>query len=147
MKSRALNVGKRIRRLRLAKGWTQRKLASEIGASHHTISLWERGNFLPTVAMREQLAVKLGTSIEVIFLDRSEQIAAARDKAISKSMTILDNQNSSAAAFNAATNAVARAETPEAKTAGALEEEIRQEMRTAREEFFRKLARLRGEEG
>ncbi len=131
---RALTVGKRIRRLRLAKGWTQRKFAAEIGASCHTISNWESGAFLPALAKRKRPAQKLGTTIEVLFLDRCEQIAAARDKAMKKSLTILDNQDSSPAAFNAATSAVARAEAPEEKTAD------------AREEFFRKLARLRGEE-
>lgn len=148
MSTRAIIVGKRIRQLRLARGWSQRRLAAALGkCSYKRISDWETGKFLPALARRATIATELGTTIEALFLEPSEQIAVAREKAMKKTMTIFDDKGSSAAAINAATKILAQAEAPVGKTASASEEEMRLKLRTARDEFFRKLARLGGEEG
>ena len=44
-------LGKRINELREAIGWSQVKLAKELGISKQTVSNWENENILPSVEM------------------------------------------------------------------------------------------------
>lgn len=146
MKPDAIAVGQRIRRLRHEMGMSQHALAAETGVNESTVCRWERGKCLPAPSKRKGLANALKSTVEDIFLNRSERIEVARDKAVSRSMKIFDDLKSPAAAVNAANNTLAQAEPQEEKSASAREEELRQIMRTARDEFFRKLARLQAEE-
>jgi DNA-binding XRE family transcriptional regulator len=147
MKPDAVMIGRRIKRLRVALAMSQKELAEKAKISETAVIHWEKGRNVPSHRLRQAIATALDTTVEDIFLDRAEQIEAARDSAVRTSMRILNNEKSPPAAINAATNAFVRAKAPKEKSGSALEEEIRQEMRTARDEFFRKLARLRSEEG
>jgi transcriptional regulator with XRE-family HTH domain len=147
MKPEAVAIGRRIKRLRVAKAMSQKQFAKDARVSEAAVIHWEKGRNVPSHRLRKAIADALGSTIDDIFLDRAEQIEAARDSAVRRSMRILNDDKSPPAAINAATNAFVRAKAPEEKSGSAIEEEIRQEMRTARDEFFRKLARLRSEEG
>jgi transcriptional regulator with XRE-family HTH domain len=147
MKPYAVGVGQRIRQLRLAKAISQKALAKNLGVGNGTVNRWETGKCVPLMPIRCKLAKALGSTVAAIFLERAEHIAVARGKAVSRSIAIFDTENSSAAAVSAANSTLAKANAPDEKPGNASDEQRRQELRAARDEFFRKLARLRAQEG
>ena len=56
-----------ITRLRLAKGWTQSRLAEEVGCLRGDISRWERGERRPSIGSAIKLANALNCKIEDLF--------------------------------------------------------------------------------
>lgn len=56
-------TGKTIRELREKQKLTQKELAEKINVSDKAVSKWETGKGLPDVAIVEELAKALGTSI------------------------------------------------------------------------------------
>jgi len=56
-------LGRRIRRAREAKGWTQWQLADELGLSQPTISDWEAGAIAPSFDNLPKLAKALDTTV------------------------------------------------------------------------------------
>ena len=56
-------LGQNLRRLRLAKGWSQEAYADEAGIHRTNVSDIERGARNPTVAIVEKLAVPLGVTV------------------------------------------------------------------------------------
>src|SRR5436305_13550386 len=67
----------RLRRARSLKGWSQAKLAEEVGTSFEMVSRWERGVTIPTRYFRAQLCAALGMTAEELGLihDYSDVIA------------------------------------------------------------------------
>ena len=67
----------RLRHARSIKGWSQAKLAEEVGTSFEMVSRWERGVTVPTIYFRAQLCTALGmTAEELGFVhDHSELLA------------------------------------------------------------------------
>jgi transcriptional regulator with XRE-family HTH domain len=57
----------RIRGYRLQAGLTQRELAAQIGQRRSSVSAWERGCHLPTVASLFRLARALNTLAESLY--------------------------------------------------------------------------------
>jgi len=55
-------LGKNLRRLRQAKGWSQEAYAEEAGIHRTYVSDLERGARNPTIVVVEKLAVALGVS-------------------------------------------------------------------------------------
>lgn len=66
-----------IRELRLAKGWTQDKLARETGVQLATVSSWETGRKQPSGLNLQALARALGVSADDIDLSVFELKDAA----------------------------------------------------------------------
>ena len=62
-----ITLGKRIKELRLAKGWTQAALAEALGCESMTVSRYERGEYAPSIEMLEQIANVLGVKVEAFF--------------------------------------------------------------------------------
>lgn len=56
-------LGKNLAKTRKAKGWTQAALAEHLGMEPESISRFERGATLPSLATLEQIAAFLDTSI------------------------------------------------------------------------------------
>lgn len=52
---------------RKERSMTQSDLAQQLGVSHQAVSLWERGETLPDIALLPQLAEVLKTSVEALF--------------------------------------------------------------------------------
>lgn len=65
-------TGKYIMILRKTKHYTQQKLADKIGVSHQAVSLWERGETMPDIAVLPALAKILGTTTDKILLANSD---------------------------------------------------------------------------
>ena len=67
----------RLRHARSLRGWSQAKLAEEVGTSFEMVSRWERGVTIPTLYFRAHLCTVLGMTAEELGLvhDSSEQLA------------------------------------------------------------------------
>src|SRR6516162_3502315 len=67
----------RLRHARSLKGWSQAKLAEEVGTSFEMVSRWERGVTIPTLYFRAQLSNVLEMTPEELGLihDTREQLA------------------------------------------------------------------------
>ena len=69
-----------LRRARCLKGWSQDKLAEEVGTSSTMVSRWERGINVPSPYFRERLCAALGkTTEELGFVGGSEQPLSSTD--------------------------------------------------------------------
>ena len=62
----AKRLGKNVRRLREAKGWSQEAFADEAGIHRTYVSDIERGARNPTIAVLEKLAKPLGVSAGIL---------------------------------------------------------------------------------
>ncbi len=62
-----IQLGNKIRSLRLAKSMTQEQLAQALGVSAQAISKWESNANMPDIQMLPELAVIFGTSIDELF--------------------------------------------------------------------------------
>jgi len=58
----------RLRHARSLRGWSQAKLAEEVGTSFEMVSRWERGITIPTPYFRAQLCTALGMTAEELGL-------------------------------------------------------------------------------
>src|SRR5437762_824098 len=54
----------RLRHARSLKGWSQAKLAEEVGTSFEMVSRWERGATMPTLYFRVKLCTALGMTAD-----------------------------------------------------------------------------------
>ena len=55
-----MTIGEKIAFARKKKGWTQTKLAEELGVNSEAVSKWERGFYLPDEYNEERLTDLLG---------------------------------------------------------------------------------------
>lgn len=62
--------GKRLRFLRLAKGWKQEELARRVHTSQPAVSQWENDLWLPSEQMQKLLAEALGATRMFLFGER-----------------------------------------------------------------------------
>ena len=68
-----MELGNKIKTLRLRAGLTQEMLAEELGVSFQTISKWENSVCAPDVAMLPKLSVYFGVTIDELFDLTAEQ--------------------------------------------------------------------------
>ncbi len=67
----------RLRQARSLQGWSQAKLAEEVGTSFEIVSRWERGVTMPSSYFRARLCAALGTTAEELGLVQgSEELLA-----------------------------------------------------------------------
>jgi transcriptional regulator with XRE-family HTH domain len=140
-------IGARIRSLRVARGLSQDALGKQIKADGPLVSLWETGKRLPSLRSRAKLAEFFKIEIEFLSGDGTERLAEVREMALTHSKKVLETGEASAAEVNAVNNVITRAVSDAEKAASAREASISQQMRGAREEFLRKLARLGLDQG
>ena len=62
-----LEIGSRIKTLRLSKSMTQEQLAQTLHVSAQAVSKWENGSSMPDIQLLPLLSVTLGTSIDALF--------------------------------------------------------------------------------
>lgn len=72
MQSATTALGKRIKDLRLDKGWTQAALAEVLGCESMTVSRYERGEYAPSIEMLEQIANALAVGMDAFFANANE---------------------------------------------------------------------------
>src|SRR5262245_40543732 len=65
----SINVGGRIRQLRLGLGLSLRALAAETGFSPSLISQVEHGRVMPSIGSLERIAMALGVSLSTFFAE------------------------------------------------------------------------------
>lgn len=77
-----VDLGARIRALRIARGETLRKLAAQAGVTESFLSQVERGVASPSIASVQRIARALGTSIAELFAtdDRAGIVVRAADR-------------------------------------------------------------------
>lgn len=68
-----MELGNKIKTLRLRAGMTQEMLAEELGVSFQTISKWENNVCAPDIAMLPKLSVYFGVTIDELFDLTTEQ--------------------------------------------------------------------------
>lgn len=66
-------IGKRIKKLRIAKDWTQNKLATESGVAASYIPALENGLKCPTIETLDNICFALGISLADFFTEKREE--------------------------------------------------------------------------
>ena len=81
-----MDIGKKIKTLRLGKGLTQEKLAQELNVTPQAISKWENGSAMPDICLLPALSVCFGVRIDDFFelsddaqLDRIDNMTEKED--------------------------------------------------------------------
>lgn len=84
-------IGKKIRSLRLDKGWTQKKLAIESVVSENAIKQYENGKRQPKTEYLEKIADALGVSVDELlgrnnnsFLPKNVTLSEDEEKALNE---------------------------------------------------------------
>ncbi|MBQ8227870.1 MAG: helix-turn-helix domain-containing protein [Clostridia bacterium] len=62
-----MELGKRIKQLRLNKGVTQEALANALGVTYQAVSRWENEATMPDIALLPQISIYFGVSIDELF--------------------------------------------------------------------------------
>lgn len=62
-----MELGKKIKQLRLNKGITQETLANALGVSYQAVSRWENETTMPDISLLPQISVFFGVSIDELF--------------------------------------------------------------------------------
>ena len=65
-----------LRELRTARGWSQGRLAAELGVSRQTVNSIETGRYTPSLPLAIALARRFETSVEAMFHVDGEADAA-----------------------------------------------------------------------
>ncbi|WP_092078498.1 helix-turn-helix domain-containing protein [Poseidonocella sedimentorum] len=73
-----LDLAKRVRELRVSRGWTLEQAAQQAGLARSTLSKIENGNMSPTFDLLKKLATGLAISIPQLFTPAPETEAAPR---------------------------------------------------------------------
>ena len=73
------HIAATIKQLRTSKGWSQEKLANQIGEPPNTVSRWETATYKPSAEQLEKLAKLFEQSITVFFpgMERQTSIPPA----------------------------------------------------------------------
>ena len=66
-----MNIGSNIKMYREAKGWSQEKLAEEVGVTFQAVSSWERNEYMPELKTFIKLAEKLEVPATSLIEDKS----------------------------------------------------------------------------
>ena len=71
-----MELGNKIKALRLKAGLTQEKLADELNVSFQTVSKWENNVCAPDISMLPKLSVFFGVTIDELFnLTNSQKLS------------------------------------------------------------------------
>lgn len=62
-----MELGKKIKQLRLNKGVTQETLANALGVTYQAVSRWENETTMPDISLLPQISVFFGVSIDELF--------------------------------------------------------------------------------
>lgn len=68
-----MEIGSKIKKLRLREGFTQEKLAEQLGVSFQTISKWENSVCMPDIEMLPKISILFGITIDELFSITAEQ--------------------------------------------------------------------------
>ncbi len=69
------SLGKRLRRLREARGWTQQDLADRLSLDRSTVSCYEAGRRTPDIHMADKIAALFGIGVDSLLGRANEPMA------------------------------------------------------------------------
>ncbi len=61
-----MNIGERIKKCRQEAGWSQEKVAQQLGVSRQSVTKWESGQSAPSTSNLFQLAKLFGTTVDFL---------------------------------------------------------------------------------
>ena len=64
----------KLARLRAQRGWSQEKLAEELGVSRQAVQKWERGAGTPDLENLIKLAKRFNVSMDALLLDSDQRV-------------------------------------------------------------------------
>jgi transcriptional regulator with XRE-family HTH domain len=88
-------IGRRIRLLRMNKGWTQTELARASGVSLNQVLAWEKGRYIAAVQRRPVVASALGVRPEILFFSGEERAMLLDDTATDVMLSVARKQDAS----------------------------------------------------
>ena len=62
-----IEIGAKIKNLRLSRGMTQEQLGTELSVSAQAVSKWESGTTMPDIQLLPEISVLFGVSIDELF--------------------------------------------------------------------------------
>ena len=62
-----IEIGAKIKQLRIARGMTQEQLGNELSVSAQAVSKWESGTTMPDIQLLPEISVLFGVSIDELF--------------------------------------------------------------------------------
>ena len=77
-----IDIGSKIKALRLTKSMTQEQLAKALHVSAQAVSKWENNSSLPDIQLLPALSVALGTSIDSLLPHGREPLCPHRQHAL-----------------------------------------------------------------
>ncbi|MBP3392200.1 MAG: helix-turn-helix transcriptional regulator [Clostridia bacterium] len=77
-----MNIGKNIKRLRIAKNITQEQLSCAMNVTCAAVSKWERGETYPEITLLQPLAYFFGVTLDELMGYNQEKIQAEIDKVV-----------------------------------------------------------------
>ncbi len=104
-------IGWKLRKLRLQAGWTQERLAEQVGVSVQQIQNYESGANKMNTDRLQQLANALDVPVQSFFSDSEETLPlAVSEKLLLDSYRAIDNKDIQESILKITTNATKRAE-------------------------------------
>ena len=94
-----IEMGAKIRQLRLSRGMTQEELGDELNVSPQAVSKWESGATLPDIQLLPELAVLFGISIDELFSMTDESRMDRIENMISQVRFLTENDFADAERF------------------------------------------------
>ncbi len=88
-------IGRRIRLLRMAKGWTQSELAAKTGVKLNQVHAWEKGRHVPMLQRRPIVAQVFGVQPEVLFCVGEERDFVMEETAANVMLTVARKEDAS----------------------------------------------------
>lgn len=82
-----MEIGNKIKKLRMNKGITQETLANHLGVSYQAVSRWENGMTMPDISLLPEISVYFGITIDELF-------EVSEDKRIKRIETMLEEKDS-----------------------------------------------------
>ncbi|BEH11836.1 MULTISPECIES: helix-turn-helix domain-containing protein [Geobacter] len=104
-------IGWKLRKLRLQAGWTQERLAEQVGVSVQQIQNYESGANKMNTDRLQQLANALDVPVQSFFSESDETLPlAVSEKLLLDSYRAIDNKDIQESILKITTNATKRAE-------------------------------------
>lgn len=94
-----MELGKKIKQLRLNKGVTQEALANALGVTYQAVSRWENETTMPDISLLPQISVFFGVSIDELFEFTEESQYERIENMLNEKSTLSDSEFQNAKYF------------------------------------------------
>jgi len=94
-----MELGKKIKQLRLNKGVTQEVLATALGVTYQAVSRWENETTMPDISLLPQISVFFGVSIDELFEFTEESQYERIENMLNEKASLTDTEFENAKSF------------------------------------------------